>query len=121
MNSIVMRRASTSFPRFSSLVWTKSHSTKASSLPIIRITNSTFYRHHPANSPEPSHATSLNPPLFPNVNFELPSFPQEPQCWSIVGPSSSGKTTFLEILRGQHLCFPPNGRSFPYLSSEEIP
>ncbi|KAI9781640.1 MAG: hypothetical protein M1839_005857 [Geoglossum umbratile] len=119
MNSIVMRRSPTSFPRLPSLVWTKSHCTKAPSLPIIQITNSTFYRHHPANSPEPSHAASLNPPLFPNVNFELPSFSQDPQCWSIVGPSSSGKTTFLEILRGQHLCFPPNSRSFPYLSSEE--
>ena len=33
---------------------------------------------------------------------------------------ASGKTTFLEILRGSHLCFPPIARSFPYLSSDEI-
>lgn len=26
----------------------------------------------------------------------------------------------MEILRGQHLCFPPNARTYPYLSSEEI-
>jgi ATPase subunit of ABC transporter with duplicated ATPase domains len=33
---------------------------------------------------------------------------------------ASGTTTFLEILRGSHLCFPPIARSFPYLSSDEI-
>jgi len=110
-----MRPSPLHFPRLSPLVRTRSHSTSTSTPPIIRIANSTFYRHHPGPS------ASLSPPLFPNLNFELPSFPRDPQCWSVVGPSSSGKTTFLEVLRGQHLCFPPNGRSFPYLSSEDIP
>ncbi|KAI9797144.1 MAG: hypothetical protein M1833_005659 [Piccolia ochrophora] len=40
--------------------------------------------------------------------------------WAVIGPSSSGKTAFLDILRGRHLCFPPNARSFPYLSTDEI-
>lgn len=84
--------------------------------PIIRIKNATFYRDHPRHSLiDPS-----NPPLFPNLNFSLPSFSNQPQHWSIVGPSLSGKTTLLEILRGHHLCFPHDARSFPYLSSEEI-
>ncbi|KAI9794447.1 MAG: hypothetical protein M1816_005517 [Peltula sp. TS41687] len=85
--------------------------------PVIRIENGTFYRDHPLNSviPDPS-----NPPLFPKLNFRLPSFSQEPQHWSIIGPSLSGKTTLLEILRGQHLCIPHHARSFPYLSSDEI-
>ncbi|PSS16566.1 hypothetical protein M430DRAFT_35311 [Amorphotheca resinae ATCC 22711] len=83
--------------------------------PIVRISNGTFYRHHPN-----SHhaATDANPALFENLNFELPSF--KPEYWSIVGPSLSGKTTFLQILRGQHICIPPAARSYPYLESEEI-
>ncbi|KAK0744223.1 hypothetical protein B0T18DRAFT_431346 [Schizothecium vesticola] len=30
-------------------------------------------------------------------------------------------TTLLEILRGQHLCFPPTARSFPYLATDAVP
>ncbi|KAI9770559.1 MAG: hypothetical protein M1840_003149 [Geoglossum simile] len=115
-----MRVSPTQSPCLSPLAWTRSHSISTPGLPVIRITNSTFYRHHPTHQPEPNSPTSLNPPLFPNLNFELHSFPRDPQCWSVVGPSSSGKTTFLEVLRGQHSCFPPNGRSFPYLSSEDL-
>lgn len=85
--------------------------------PIIRISNGTFYRHHPNST----HAgTSSNPALFKNLNFQLPSFSQKPEYWSIIGPSNSGKTTFLQILRGQHLSTPPTARSYPYLESDEI-
>ncbi|KAK0645466.1 P-loop containing nucleoside triphosphate hydrolase protein [Cercophora newfieldiana] len=83
--------------------------------PVIRIANGTFYRHHPTGTH--SHP---NPPLFSNLSFELPSS-GAPRNWGIVGPSLSGKTTFLQILRGQHLCFPPTARSFPYLSTEFVP
>jgi ABC-type molybdenum transport system ATPase subunit/photorepair protein PhrA len=85
--------------------------------PIIRINNGTFYRHHPN-----SHhgITNANPGLFKGLNFELPSFAPEPEYWVIIGPSSSGKTTFLQILRGQHLSIPPAARSHPYLESDEI-
>ena len=85
--------------------------------PIIRINNGTFYRHHPN-----SHhgITKANPGLFKGLNFELPSFASEPEFWAIIGPSSSGKTTFLQILRGQHLSIPPAARSHPYLESDEI-
>ena len=86
--------------------------------PIIKIENATFYRQHPSSSTD--HAAAPNPPLFPGLSFSLPSFPSKPQYWSILGPSNSGKTTFLEVLRGQHLCFPPGARSYPYLSSDEI-
>lgn len=84
--------------------------------PIIYIRNGTFYRHHP-NSTIPATA---NPALFKDLNFELPAFPSTPEYWSIIGPSSSGKTTFLQILRGKHLSIPPTARSYPYLQSEEI-
>ena len=82
--------------------------------PIINIDNATFYRNHPSSH----RGDEASNPLFPGLNFSIPSFPPEPQHWAILGASSSGKTTILEILRGQHLCFPPTARSFPYLSSD---
>ncbi|TVY32870.1 putative transporter [Lachnellula subtilissima] len=85
--------------------------------PIIRISNGTFYRHHPNSS---LASTTPNPPLFENLNFELPSFASKKEYWSILGPSSSGKTTFLQILGGKHLSIPPTARSYPYLESDEI-
>jgi ABC-type molybdenum transport system ATPase subunit/photorepair protein PhrA len=85
--------------------------------PIVRIANGTFYRHHPNST---HHASNTNPPLFKNLNFELPSFSSKPEYWAILGPSSAGKTTFLQILRGKHLSVPPNARSYPYLESDEI-
>ncbi|CAF3534439.1 hypothetical protein SNK03_009610 [Fusarium graminearum] len=86
--------------------------------PIIRIANGTFYRHHPNTT-----TTSLrpNPPLFSDLNFELPSTSNSPRNWCIVGPSLSGKTTFLQALKGRYLCDPPIARSYPYLSSENVP
>ncbi|KAL7922315.1 hypothetical protein ACQKWADRAFT_293141 [Trichoderma austrokoningii] len=84
--------------------------------PIARIANGTFYRHHPNSQPS-SHA---NPALFKNLQFELPSSSPEPHNWCIVGPSLSGKTTFLQVLRGRLLCEPPTARSYPYLSSDAV-
>lgn len=50
----------------------------------------------------------------------MPSFSSAPEYWSVIGPSSTGKTTFLQILRGQHLCIPHTARSHPYLETDEI-
>ena len=85
--------------------------------PIVSISNATFYRQHPSSKGQDNTA---NPALFPNLTFSIPSFSSEPHHWAVIGPSSSGKTAFLEILRGQHICIPPTARSFPYLSSDEI-
>ncbi|KAJ4149597.1 hypothetical protein NW754_001035 [Fusarium falciforme] len=83
--------------------------------PIIRIANGTFYRHHPnAASSRP------NPPLFSDLSFELASASSTPRNWCIVGPSLSGKTTFLQALRGRFLCDPPAARSYPYLSTDAV-
>ncbi|KAI2776427.1 P-loop containing nucleoside triphosphate hydrolase protein [Daldinia loculata] len=84
--------------------------------PVINITNGTFYRHHPGAS-----SIHPNPALFRNLNFTLPSATEPPTHWYVVGPSLSGKTTFLELLKGSHLCFPPTARSYPYLSTEAVP
>ncbi|EPE10734.1 abc transporter [Ophiostoma piceae UAMH 11346] len=112
--------------------------------PIIRIANGTFYRHHPssfsatagsAHAPGGSSASGTahaNPPLFSDLNFELPSDdaahgggaglgPLSQHNWCVVGPSLSGKTTLLQALRGQHICLPPTARSYPYLASDDVP
>ncbi|KXX78635.1 putative molybdenum transport ATP-binding protein ModF [Madurella mycetomatis] len=87
--------------------------------PVIRITNGTFYRHQPGAASYPhSHP---NPALFKGLSFELPARTKTRRNWAVVGPSLSGKTTFLQVLRGQHLCFPPTSRSFPYLSTNDVP
>lgn len=86
------------------------------SLPLIRISNGTFFRHQPG-----SQSSQLNPPLFPNFKFELPSYSDPPQHWCIIGPSLSGKTTLLQCLQRKHLCFPPTARSYPYISSDAVP
>ncbi|KAI8623858.1 ABC transporter [Xylariaceae sp. FL1651] len=84
--------------------------------PVVNIANGTFYRHYP--NANPIHP---NPPLFNNLSFTLPSATDPPTHWYVVGPSLSGKTTFLQLLRGAHLCIPPAARSYPYLSSDAVP
>ncbi|KAL8937986.1 MAG: hypothetical protein Q9211_003419 [Gyalolechia sp. 1 TL-2023] len=84
---------------------------------LLRAYSTRSDRHHPAST---APDTPSNPAIFPGLTFALPSASPDPQNWAIVGPSSTGKTTFLEILRGQHLCIPPTARSFPFLASPEI-
>lgn len=86
--------------------------------PIVNIANATFYRQHPSSRPG-QHA-SANPPLFPALTLSLPSFSTPNQPWAILSPSSDIRTAFLQILRGQLLCFPPTARSFPYLLTPAI-
>ncbi|OTA98561.1 hypothetical protein M426DRAFT_69555 [Hypoxylon sp. CI-4A] len=84
--------------------------------PVINITNGTFFRHHPN-----SNSILPNPALFKNLDFTLPSTTEPPTHWYVVGPSLSGKTTFLQLLAGSHLCSPPTARSYPYLSTDAVP
>ena len=95
-------------------------SSKLYSLPIVEITNGTFYRQHPASTPAPGQDVVPNPPLFPNLTLSLPSFATPNQHWAILSPSSDIRTAFLQILRGQLLCFPPTARRYPYLLSPDI-
>ncbi|KAF2658803.1 ABC transporter-like protein, partial [Lophiostoma macrostomum CBS 122681] len=90
------------------------------SQPIVQIDNGTFYRQHPASKPAPGQDAPPNPPLFPDLTLSLPSSSSPNQHWAILSPSSTIRTAFLQILRGQLLCFPPTARSFPYLLSPEI-
>lgn len=84
--------------------------------PVVHIDKGTFYRRYPVHN---TQEDSLNRSLFPNLTFSIPSCPLTKEHWAIIGPSLSGKTTFLEILRGQHICIPPVARSFPFLSSPD--
>jgi ABC-type sugar transport system ATPase subunit len=90
---------------------------------LIQIHNGTFYREYPAS--DGSDAAS-NPPLFPNLSFALPATRVEDagkklrrsDHWAVIAANDG--TTFLEVLRGSHICLPHNARTFPYLSSDEI-
>ncbi|KAI1431711.1 ABC transporter [Xylaria sp. CBS 124048] len=86
--------------------------------PVVNIANGTFYRHHPSSASSTQHP---NPPLFKNLNFTLPSTTDPATHWYVVGPSLSGKSSFLELLRGSHLCDPPTARTYPYLSTDAVP
>ncbi|CBX93997.1 hypothetical protein IAQ61_003870 [Plenodomus lingam] len=88
--------------------------------PIVKIENGTFYAQHPASKPAPGQDAKPNRPLFADLNWSLPSSSTPNQHWAILSPSSSIRTAFLQILRGQFLCFPPMARSYPYLLSPEI-
>ena len=95
-------------------------STVTESPPIIRIENGTFYRKYPSATDQDSVS---NPAIFPGLTWSLPSKAlgdAKQQHWAVLGPSNAGKTTFLDVLRGQHLCLPPAARSFPYLSTKEV-
>ncbi|OCT44787.1 ABC transporter domain containing protein [Cladophialophora carrionii] len=102
------------------------HTLRRSRLNLIQIHNGTFYREHPSAG---GKDTSTNPPLFPDLRFELPATTRRKGSgqdterrsphWAVISGSGDG-TTFLEILRGSHLCFPPNARSYPYLAEGDI-
>ena len=83
---------------------------------IVDIRNATFYRQHPSNQSNKIE----HPPIFPGLKFSIPSSPSSRQCWAVIGPSNAGKTTFLEVLQGRHVCIPPGTRTYPYLSSPEV-
>lgn len=98
--------------------------------PLIRIQDATFYRQYP--TPD-DVVHGRNPPLFPKLNFVLPSqssdstsktsnksksSKDQQQHWAVIG--STGRTSLLDILRGQYICDPPTARSYPYLLTDEI-
>ena len=87
---------------------------------LIQIQHGTFYSQHPTLAQEDSSSA-----LFCDLNFELPATTEAQRGsvrtiphWAVIGPS--GATKLLEILRGFHVCIPPQARTFPYLSSEEV-
>jgi ABC-type molybdenum transport system ATPase subunit/photorepair protein PhrA len=84
-----------------------------STKPVIDIQGGTFYKQHPS-----SLNTHSNPPLFPDLSYTLANSttPTDRQCWSVISPNSVARTTFLQILAGQHICLPPNARRYPALS-----
>lgn len=113
-----MRRLSTSSTKlFAQKYKDATHRPPIGRSPIVHIDNATFYREYPSNTDQ---NTASNPAIFARLSFAIPSEKEKQQHWAIIGASNAGKTTFLEILRGKHLCIPPTARSFPYLSSEHV-
>jgi ABC-type molybdenum transport system ATPase subunit/photorepair protein PhrA len=98
------------------------HASK-SKLKLIQIQGGTFYREHPYSHGSDS---TTNPPLFPDLTYNLSatSFQdvgkptRNNEHWAVI--SASDGTTFLEILRGSHICLPPGARAYPYLATDEI-
>ncbi|KAL4907177.1 hypothetical protein BDW74DRAFT_121816 [Aspergillus multicolor] len=90
---------------------------RAKTPPLIRIENGTFYENYPTPEDE---VKGTNPPIFSEVNFFLPSKPASGrrQHWAVIG--TSGRTQFLNILRGQYICTPPTARDYPFLLTDEI-
>ncbi|CAG8061216.1 unnamed protein product [Penicillium salamii] len=82
-------------------------------VPLIRIENASFYKQHP------DVKDVSNPPMFPQLNFTLPSAQSpRPHHWAIIG--NTNRTDLLHILRGQHISDPSDARSYPYLLTDEI-
>ena len=94
-----------------------SYSTSGRASALISINDGTFFRHDVVSQ---GQDTPANAAMFPNTHFTIPSHPPKPVHWAIVGSSNTGKSTFLEVLRGSHSCQPPTARTFPYLTSAEI-
>ncbi|EME40631.1 hypothetical protein DOTSEDRAFT_65316 [Dothistroma septosporum NZE10] len=84
---------------------------------VIEINDATFYRSYPSDG----NTAATNPALFPDLSFRLPVSHRkgsniDAEQWAVLSPSSLARTTFLQILAGQHICVPPNARTYPYLS-----
>ncbi|KAL2827529.1 P-loop containing nucleoside triphosphate hydrolase protein [Aspergillus cavernicola] len=94
-----------------------SRAVSTSAPPLIRIQDATFYENYPTAENE---AKRQNPPLVPDLSFTLPSGPTEGglEHWAVIG--AAGRTQFLEVLRGRHICIPPTARSYPYLLTDDI-
>jgi ABC-type molybdenum transport system ATPase subunit/photorepair protein PhrA len=91
--------------------------------PVVKIENGTFYKHHPhrgdtahkqAFQIENARHDDANPPMFPGLNFSVKAKDHE-EYWAIIGPSNTGKTTFLDVLSGQFICLPPSARQYANL------
>jgi ABC-type molybdenum transport system ATPase subunit/photorepair protein PhrA len=103
----------TQWPRYTST------STSTPTAPIIDIRHGTFYKHHPSSN---TTSTIPNPPLFPNLSYTLANTDTDTtaQYWSVISPSSIARTTFLQILAGQHIAHPPTARRYPAISAAQL-
>ncbi len=98
----------------------KSHRSLTPELPIIRICNATFYDEHPSPPHGFGQENASKRALFSRLSFAFPTLSSDRQKWAVISESSIVVTTFLQVLRGQYLCFPPTARSYPYLATQEI-
>jgi ABC-type oligopeptide transport system ATPase subunit len=112
----VMRNPTRLVPSTTRAVHTIPSPRHESRTPLITIQNATFYQRHPSSDA----VSSTNPPLFPSLTFEIPSYTSPNEHWAVTGSSARTRTAFLEILRSRHICVPPIARTYPFLSSPTI-
>ena len=112
----MLRLQSNAFIRSSHRYSKASVGVSTDNLPILRIVNGTFYRSYPL--PENSDIPATDK-LFSGLTVVIPSNPGTQEHWAVIGPSNAGKSTFFQILRGQHICVPPQARSHPHLSAAD--
>ena len=88
---------------------------------IVKIENATFFKEHPSSTGD----SSSNPPIFKNLKFHLEATQRKDvgqpvknyPHWAVIG---TNPTPFLNVLKGDYICDPPNARTYPYLSSKEV-
>jgi len=88
---------------------------------IVNINKGTFYKDYPSRT----GAATSNPPILKDLSFHLQATQRkdvgEPvkkfPHWAVIG---TNPTSFLNVLKGDYISDPPNARTYPYLSSNEI-
>lgn len=99
------------------------HSLSEQTPRLVAIEKATFYKEYPARHDGAS--TASNPPLFPGLRFQVPATPEEligkrvtTRHYAVIGANT---TPFLRVLQGDYICIPSSARTYPYLSSGQIP
>lgn len=90
---------------------------------LVAIRKGTFYKEYPSGLPASS--AGANPPLFPKLHFNLDATPEHlvgrpvtTRHYAVIGANT---TPFLRLIQGDYICNPSGARTYPYLSSDQIP
>lgn len=91
---------------------------------LVAIKRGTFYKEYPSSLNAGSSSTA-NPPLFRRLYFKLEATPEHligtpvaTRHYAVIGANT---TPFLRLIQGDYICTPSSARTYPYLSSDQIP
>ena len=107
--------------RASALIRRLPVSGRGASSNIINIENGSFFKEHPSSTRD----EKSNPPILKDLRFRVETTPRlnvgkrvnSGPHWAVIG---TNPTPFLNVLKGDYICDPPNARTFPYLSTPEV-
>lgn len=89
-----------------------------STKPVVLIHDATIYRTFPG----PDDTSSSNAPIFTKLSFTLRDREaQDKDFWAVISPSSVSRTSFLQVVAGQHVSIPPTARAWPALTDIGVP